>query len=169
MTNDKSLKINPLHLEVPLGGQIIRNFELTPALPNPDAQQWQLDEIGYENVKGITETIVTFAQNEKQIERDLERAVLIVNMKQNPDNDGVWRFALNGAATSDKTKDEDTNHDIALEIINDGLTLMAFVHVYRPSEERIKFGYVASYTHHKSGKVDIFESSDPGFVPIRPE
>jgi DP-EP family len=166
--------LNELELIVPLGGQRICILELMPQLPSEKdghwhASKWQLDEVGSKGKKGITGITVGFHENPVEEERLLERAVLIVNIKQNPlEKHGTWRFALNGAAAKVKKRNEDIYNDIALEITNDGLTLTAFVHVYEDSVEHIQFGYVASFTHNESGKVDIYESSDPGFVPIRP-
>ena len=109
---------------------------------------------------------VSFSGKSSEIEQEFERAILIVNMLQNSSENGYWRFALNGVATAPQYSDVD--HDVGVEIVNQGATLIAHVQVIGDSQEMILFGYVASFTDAASGQVTIYESQDPGVYPGRP-
>lgn len=159
---------NHMLISVPKGGQVIRFFELTPSLPvGGCAADWILDEVGGSGQKDISGITVGFPENPSAIERDFERAILVINLKQGASGPaGTWRFAMGGVATDQA--DSDPNNDIAIDIIDNGLTMLVHVHVLNNSVENIRFGYVASFTYADSGVVEVYESQDPGFVPIRP-
>lgn len=158
---------------VPLGGQVIKFFELTPKKPKMvdgklTSQKWSLVERGT-GVPVDDSLVVGFEDNPSPVERELERAVLVISMKQSKSNGGTWRFALGGVAVDNNLADADPSNDIVVDIVDNGLTLIAYVYVTSSeSTEDIQFGYVASFTDDTSGVVSIFESSDPGIVPIRP-
>lgn len=157
---------NPLLIQVPRGGQVVKFFELTPTLPvEGKAGDWVLVESNIRNCQPITSVTVGFLENPSEMERELERAVLIVSLNQATPN-GIWRFALGGVATDQA--DSDPNNDIVVELIDNGLTMIVYVHVLENSVEHINFGYVASFTDAVSGVVSIYESQDPGIIPIRP-
>lgn len=154
-----------LTISVPRGGQVIKYFNLTPALPTASGRgDWLFTEHG--SSQDIETLTVGFELNPSVLERELERAVLIITMVQNESAQGTWRFALGGVATDHG--DEDPNNDVVVEIIDNGFTLVAYVQVLENSAEYIPFGFVASFTDNDTGVVSIYESQDPGVIPIRP-
>ena len=168
----KSRKLNvgnmPYTLSVPQGGQVIQEFNLMPSLPvSGQAANWNLFVPNDPGQQDIDSVIVEFSGDSTALEREFERAVIVVNIVQNPnETQGSWRFALNGVAPD--SPNTDPNQDVSVEITNGGFTLIAYVHVYEDSSELIQFGYVASFTDLTSGVVSIYESSDPGIIPKRP-
>ncbi len=163
----RKLGEDDLIIEVPKGGQVIRSFNLTPSLPiDGQAANWLLVDSDEQKPKDISTILVSFSVESSEIEQEFERAILIVNLQQNPNENGIWRFALNGVASAPQYSD--VNHDIGVEIINQGLTLVAHVQVIGDTQELILFGYVASFTDAQSGQVTIYESKDPGIQPGRP-
>jgi hypothetical protein len=161
----KNLAATDLTISVPRGGQVIQYFNLAPALPTATGRgDWLFTEVG--STQDIETLTVRFELNPSALERQLERAVLIVSMDQNPESNGVWRFALGGVATDQA--DEDPNNDVTVEIIDNGFTLVAYVQVLENSAEYIPFGFVASFTSNDTGVVSIYESQDPGVQPRRP-
>lgn len=163
--NPKKPKIKELKLSVPRGGQLIRYFNLTPALPTDAGRgDWLFTQMG--SNKDIENLRVEFQLNPSPLERALERAVLVVRMAQDPKAKGTWRFALGGVATDHG--DADPDNDVTVEIIDNGFTLIAYVQVLENSEEYIPFGFVASFTDEATGAVSIYESQDPGIQPVRP-
>ena len=157
---------------VPKGGQVIQFYELTPVLPKPnssgtlEAQSWKLVPQGSSTpVEG--DVCVGFHDNSNKLERTFERAILVITMSDEACIGGTWRFALGGIATDLANSDPDD--DIYVEIIDNGLTMLVFVHVLQEvSEEDIGFRFVASFADSTSGVVNIYESKDPGFIPKRP-
>ena len=150
---------------VPRGGQVIKYFDLTPALPTDSGRgDWLFTEKG--SAKDIQNLTVAFELNPSALERQLERAVLVVSMNQNPAAHGTWRFALGGVATDHA--DEDPSNDAIVDIIDNGYTLVAYVQVLENSAEQIPFGFVASFTDNDTGTVSIYESQDPTIQPRRP-
>src|SRR5690606_5973145 len=163
--NPKKPKTKELKLSVPRGGQLIRYFNLTPALPTDAGRgDWLFTQMG--SNKDIENLRVEFQLNPSPLERALERAVLVVRMAQDPKAKGAWRFALGGVATDHG--DADPDNDVTVEIIDNGFTLIAYVQVLENSEEYIPFGFVASFTDEATGAVSIYESQDPGIQPVRP-
>ncbi len=161
----KKLTAENVTILVPRGGQVIQYFNLTPALPTDTGRgDWIFTEDG--STQDIETLTVGFADNPSPLERELERAVLVITMVQNPTAHGTWRFALGGVATDHG--DEDPNNDVIVEIIDNGFTLVAYVQVLEDSAEYIPFGFVASFTDSDTGVVSIYESQDPGIIPIRP-
>lgn len=161
----KSVSSGSVTVSVPSGGQVIRYFELTPALPTAQGPgDWLFVERG--GSVDITALTVQFPLNPSALEREFERAILVVSIKQNPQTAGTWRFALSGVATD--SPDEDPNNDIALDIIDNGYTMLVYVHVLENSAEQIPFGFVASFTDSTTGSVSIYESTDPIILPRRP-
>lgn len=161
----KSLAATDLTVLVPRGGQVIKYFNLTPALPTATGRgDWVFTEVG--STQDIQNLTVGFELNPSALERQLERAVLIVSMDQSTAVNGTWRFALGGVATDHA--DEDPSNDVVVEIIDNGFTLVAYVQVLENSAEQIPFGFVASFTANDTGVVSIYESQDPGIKPIRP-
>lgn len=161
----KSLSSTDLTILVPRGGQVIQYFNLTPALPTATGRgDWLFTEVG--STQDISNLTVGFQLNPSPLERELERAVLVITMVQNELTQGVWRFALGGVATDHG--DEDPNNDVTVEIIDNGFTLVAYVQVLENSAEYIPFGFVASFTDNDTGVVSIYESQDPGIQPVRP-
>ena len=155
-----------LIVSVPQGGQVIRSFDLTPNLPvDGKAGNWLWVELGA-SAEHIAKVRVKFSINSSAVEQDFERAILIVNLKQNSSESGYWRFALNGVAINPKFKD--IYHNVEFETVNDGETLIAYVQVIGETQETIQFSFVASYTDATSGAVSIYESADPGIIPGRP-
>jgi hypothetical protein len=154
-----------IEINVPRGGQVIQSFNLTPALPTTTAPgDWIFSEPG--STDDISSLTVRFELNPSALERNFERAILVVSMQQNPATNGTWRFALGGVATP--TGDGDPDNDIAVEIIDNGFTLLIYVHVLENSEEMIPFQFVASFTDAVTGAVSIYESNDPIILPRRP-
>lgn len=161
----KKLTAENVTILVPRGGQVIQYFNLAPALPTDTGRgDWIFTEDG--STQDIETLTVGFADNPSPLERELERAVLVITMVQNPSAHGTWRFALGGVATDHG--DEDPNNDVVVEIIDNGFTLVAYVQVLENSAEYIPFGFVASFTESDTGVVSIYESQDPGIVPVRP-
>lgn len=152
-------------ISVPRGGQVIKYFNLTPALPTATGRgDWLFTEDG--STQDIETLTVGFELNPSVLERELERAVLVITMVQDQASQGTWRFALGGVATDHG--DEDPNNDVVVEVIDNGFTLVAYVQVLENSAEYIPFGFVASFTDNDTGVVSIYESQDPGIQPIRP-
>lgn len=161
----KQLTSENVTILVPRGGQVIQYFNLTPALPTDTGRgDWIFTEDG--STEDIETLTVGFAENPLPLERELERAVLVINIVQNPASHGVWRFALGGVATDHG--DEDPSNDVVVDIIDNGFTLIAYVQVLENSAEYIPFGFVASFTENDTGVVSIYESQDPGITPVRP-
>lgn len=161
----KQLTSENVTILVPRGGQVIQYFNLTPALPTDTGRgDWIFTEDG--STQDIETLTVGFADNPLPLERELERAVLVISMVQNPSSHGTWRFALGGVATDHG--DEDPNNDVVVDIIDNGFTLIAYVQVLENSAEYIPFGFVASFTDNETGVVSIYESQDPGIIPTRP-
>lgn len=161
----KKLSVGDLTISVPKGGQIIKHFNLAPALPTGCAHgDWLFTEEGStQNIETLT---VRFELNPSALERQLERAILIVSIAQDAALNGVWRFALGGVATD--LADGDPNNDVAIEIIDNGFALVAYIQVLENSAEYIPFGFVASFTNNDTGTVSIYESQDPGIINKRP-
>lgn len=170
--SSKSKKLSvgnmPYTLSVPQGGQIIQEFNLMPSLPvSGQAANWNLFVPNDPSQEDIDNVVVAFSGDSTPVEREFERAVIVINIVQNPnETQGQWRFALNGVAPDGPTSDPD--HDISVEITNGGYTLISYVHVYDDSLESISYGYVASFTNSTSGQVAIYESGDPGIIIRRP-
>jgi hypothetical protein len=161
----KKLSATDMTISVPRGGQVIQYFNLQPVLPTDSSRgDWLFTAEG--SSQDIETLTVRFELNPSILERQLERAVLIVKMAQNPALNGTWRFALGGVATDHA--DEDPNNDVTVEIIDNGFTLVAYVQVLENSAEYIPFGFVASFTKESTGVVSIYESQDPGVQPRRP-
>lgn len=162
----KSLAAQDLILDVPMGGQVIGTFTLTPRLPvGGQAIDWTLvDDSTGEEVSSIQ---VSFNVESSEVQREYERAVLVVNLAEGIDNEnGYWRFVLNGVEPSQRTGD--VEHDILTGISNQGRTLTAVIHSLELGHEEINYGYVASFTDAVSGVVSIYESKDPGIGIGRP-
>lgn len=161
----KNVSATDITIYVPRGGQVIKHFNLTPALPTDSGRgDWLFTEKG--STQDIETLTVGFVENPSALERQLERAVLIVSMKQHEAAHGTWRFALGGVFTDHG--DEDPSNDVVVEIIDNGFTLVAYVQVLDDSAEYIPFGFVASFTENDTGVVSIYESQDPGIIPKRP-
>ena len=155
-----------LVITVPQGGQVIRTFNLTPALPvDGQVQNWLMADPA-KPTTDIDSIRVSFSVQSSELEQEFERAIIEINMLQNPNNNGVWRFMGTGVAVSPEYSD--VHHDVAVEIINQGLTLIAQVQVIGDYQEEIKFGYVAAFTDANSGEITIYESQDPDLKPGRP-
>ncbi|MES2675707.1 MAG: DP-EP family protein [Pseudomonadota bacterium] len=162
----KNVKGCELVIPVPQGGQALATFELTPLRPVAGkAQDWKLiDTSTGETVTGIS---VSFHLKSSDVEREFERAVLIVNLAKSVDNaEGYWRFVLNGVEPGQVTGDQ--NVDVVTEITNYGRTLIAYVHALDLGKSEIDYGYLASFTDAISGVVSIYESRDPDIVVKRP-
>lgn len=152
-------------VSVPRGGQVIQHFNLTPALPTAAGPgDWIFSEPG--STTDISSLTVRFKLNPSALERNFERAILVVSMQQNPATNGIWRFALGGVATANG--DSDPDNDIAVDIIDNGFTLLVYVHVLENSEEIVPFQFVASFTDAITGSVSICQSNDPIILPRRP-
>jgi hypothetical protein len=150
---------------VPLNGQVIKTFELMPAKSLATGPgDWIFTEEG--STTDIQNLEVTFEPNPSALNRQFERAVLVVKIKQNPASGGTWRFALGGVATDNP--DSDPNNDVALDIIDNGYTMIVYVHALENDEENIPFGFVASLTNQNTGVVTIYESQDPRVIITRP-
>ena len=78
----KNLSATDMTILVPRGGQVIKHFTLTPALPTGSGRgNWLFTEVGSsQNIHNLT---VGFELNPSALERQLERAVLVVSMNQN--------------------------------------------------------------------------------------
>lgn len=160
-----SLTTADLVINVPLNGQAIRHFELTPAKATTSAPgDWIFVETG--TTTDISSLDVEFAENPSAIDRQFERAVLIVTMKQNPASGGTWRFALGGVVAD--VADSDPDNDVVVELVDNGLTLIAYIHAAEPTDEDIGFRFVASFSNNTTGAVAIYESKDPTIVVKRP-
>lgn len=170
--SSKSKKLSvgnmPYTLSVPQGGQVIQEFNLMPSLPvSGQAANWNLFIPNDPSQQDIDNVVVAFSGDSTPIEREFERAVIVVNIVQNPnESQGRWRFALNGVAPD--SPNSDPHQDVSVELTNGGYTLISYIHVYEDSIENIQFGYVASFTNLVSGVVSIYESSDPSILPRRP-
>ena len=150
---------------VPRGGQVIKYFNLMPALPTKSGPgDWIFTECG--SSIDIASLSVGFELNPSALEREFERAILVINIQQYPAAGGTWRFALGGVATDHG--DVNPDNDIALDIIDNGFTLLVYVHALENNDELIPFGFVASFTESKTGKVSIYESKDPIIIVDRP-
>lgn len=161
----KALTTNDLVINVPLNGQVIKTFELMPAKSLATGPgDWIFTEEG--STTDIQNLEVTFEPNPSALNRQFERAVLVVKIKQNPASGGTWRFALGGVATDNP--DSDPNNDVALDIIDNGYTMIVYVHALENDEENIPFGFVASLTNQYTGVVTIYESQDPRVIITRP-
>lgn len=164
---EKKKKKNTLVIKVPQGGQVIRSFNLMPSLPKDEqAANWILTDADEKKPKDISNIRVSFSIKSSEVEQEFERAILIVNLQQNPNENGYWRFVFNGVAVNPGYSD--VNHDLAVEVVNQGVTLIAQMQVIGDTQEEILFGYVASFTHAVSGEVTIYESKDPGIGGGRP-
>jgi hypothetical protein len=62
----------------------------------------------------------------------------------------------------------DQTHDIQTEIINNGRTLVVYVHSLALGQELINYSFVAAYTDTLSGETSIYASKDPGIIIKRP-
>lgn len=158
----------PETIKVPQGGQIIRTFHLTPSLPiHGKAANWLVvDPAAKKPTKDIDQLYVSFNPKSSVTEQYFERAVLIVKMQQNKAEQGTWRFVSDGVVVNSKTSD--TNHDFAVEVLDQGATLIVYVHNLAGAKEEVRFGYIASFTDATSGQVSVYESQDPGVVTKRP-
>jgi len=147
------------------GEQVIKYFTLVPALPVAGKRgNWKLTDSKGVVVDSLN---VGFDENPSALERSFERAILVVRMPDPIDGaPGVWRFALGGVATDHG--DENPYNDIAVEIIDNGFTLLVYVQALENNEENAPFGFVASYTDSKTGAVSIYESVDPIIIVDRP-
>lgn len=165
-TPKKSIEPLGTPVDVPKGGQVIKYFHLSPALPAKTAPgDWKFTEVG--SSVDISSLVVGFEKNESALEREFERAILVISMQQGVNPKGTWRFALGGVATDQA--DEDPSNDIEVDVVDNGFTLLVFVHVLaEKNAERIPFRFVASYTDNKTGAVSICESQDPGIDVGRP-
>lgn len=155
-----------LDIDVPRGGQVIQFFNLTPALPSDTAPgDWIFSTPG--SSVDISTLTVGFELNPSALEREFERAILVVNIQQNPATGGTWRFALGGVATDNQ--DSDPSNDVVVDIIDNGYTMIVYVQALENNEENIPFGFVASHTNQDTGVVSIYESQDPGIIITRPK
>lgn len=154
-------------IKVPQGGQVIRTFHLTPSLPvHGKAANWLVVDPTAKKTKDIDDIRVSFSTKSSTTEQYFERAVLIIKMQQNAAESGTWRFVSDGVVVNSKTPD--TDHDLAVEVIDQGLTLIAYVHVIGDKHEEVRFSYIASFTDTESGQVSVYQSQDPGVIPGRP-
>lgn len=161
----KALTTNDLVVNVPLNGQVIKTFELMPAKSLATGPgDWIFTEEG--STVDIENLTVEFEPNPSALNRQFERAVLVIKIKQNPASGGTWRFALGGVATDNP--DSDPSNDVALDIIDNGYTMIVYVHALENDEENIPFGFVASLTNQNNGVVTIYESQDPRVIITRP-
>ena len=166
VTAIKAVKSSALVIKVPQGGQVIRSFNLTPALPeNGKVANWLLVDPAKPN-KDIDSMRISFSVNSSELEQEFERAILEVNIQQNPSDNGVWRFMGTGIAVNPKYSD--VHHDVAVEVVNQGLTLLVQVQVIGMTSETIEFSYLAAFTDALTRQVTIYESQDPDIKPGRP-
>lgn len=166
VTGKKSGGASELIIDVPQGGQVISTFELSPKRPKAGKSlTWKLVDTATR--KKVSDLVVGFSVKSSPIEREFERAVLVVNLADDGDSKkGIWRFALNGVEAGDGTSD--VLNDVATEITNQGKTLIAYIHALDLGKETINYGYVASFTDAASGEVTLYESRDPGISIGRP-
>lgn len=161
----KALTTADVVINVPLNGQVIKTFELMPAKSFATGPgNWIFNEEG--STVDIENLTVEFEPNPSALNRQFERAVLVIKIKQNPASGGTWRFALGGVATD--SPDSDPSNDVALDIIDNGYTMIVYVHALENDEENIPFGFVASLTNQNNGVVTIYESQDPRVIITRP-
>ncbi len=163
--SSKKLTTTDLVINVPLNGQVIKTFELMPAKNLAAAPgDWIFTEEG--STVDIENLVVGFELNPSALNRQFERAILVIKIKQNPASGGTWRFALGGIATD--YPDSDPNNDVMVDIIDNGYTMIVYVQALENNEEYIPFGFVASLTNQYTGVVSIYESQDPGIATKRP-
>lgn len=161
----KKLTETNVKIMVPRGGQVIKYFSLTPALPTETEQgDWLFTEEG--STQDIENLVIGFELNPSPLERQLERAVLVVNIVQDPAVNGTWRFALGGIATD--YPDADPANDMSVDIIDHGYTMVVYVQALENTLEYIPFSFVASLADRATGRVSVYESQDPGIIPVRP-
>ena len=169
--------IDPADIAVPKGGQVIQFYELTPAFPEKnshgvlEAKSWKLVPQGSKKPIIGGNINVGFHENDSKLERRFERAILVIRMSKEAlaSHGGTWRFALGGVSTDLANIDPDD--DVRVEIIDNGLAMLVYVHVLQeetPKGEHFGFRFVASFANSTSGVVNIYESKDPGFIPKRP-
>lgn len=162
-----SAKKNELTIKVPQGGQVIRTFNLTPSLPvDGKAANWLVVDPTAKKPTDIDTLRVSFNPKSSITEQYFERAVLIVEMQQNSTENGTWRFVSDGVVVNSKTPD--ANHDFAVEVIDQGMTLIVYVHEIGDASEEVRFSYIASFTDAVSGQVSVYQSQDPGIGSGRP-
>lgn len=163
----KNVKPTSFIIKVPQGGQIIQTFNLTPSLPlDGKAANWLVIDPSAKKPVDIDKVYVSFSPKSSITEQYFERAVLIVNMQQNPADKGTWRFVSKGVVVNGKTPDGD--HDFLVDVIDQGMTLVVYVHVVGDAPEKVNFSYIASFTDATSGEVKVYESQDPGIGSGRP-
>lgn len=161
----KKLTATDLVINVPLNGQVIKTFELMPAKSTAAAPgDWIFTEEG--STVDIENLTVGFELNPSALNRQFERAILVIKIKQNPASGGTWRFALGGVATDNA--DSDPDNDVMVDIIDNGYTMIVYVHALENNEENIPFGFVASLTNQYTGVVTLYESKDPIISVGRP-
>jgi DP-EP family len=155
-----------LRIPIPKGGQVIKTFLLTPSLPvDGKAANWLLVE-PTKPKKDIDGIHFSFSKKSTPLEREFERAIVQIKIQQNPNENGVWRFASDGVVVNPVFSQ--VNHDVVVEIIDSGFTLLAQVQSIDTTPENIRFGYLASFTDKQSGVVTVYESSDPDVRVGRP-
>jgi len=155
-----------LLIEIPKGGQVIRTFQLTPSLPiHGKAANWLLVDPDYPTTD-IDRMHFSFSTSSTPLEREFERAIVKIEIQQNPNESGVWRFASDGVVVNPVFSQ--VNHDVVIEITDAGFTLLAQVQSIDSVPENIRFGYLASFTATESGIVTVYESSDPDIKVGRP-
>jgi hypothetical protein len=87
--------VGDVTVNVPKGGQVIKFFNLVPAMPTVSGPgDWKFTEVG--STVDISTLTVRFELNPSAIEREFERAILVIKMQPNPSTNGTWRFALCG-------------------------------------------------------------------------
>lgn len=152
-------------IEIPCGGQVIRYFDLTPKLPIAGQQsKWLFTEAG--DNEQIGNIHVGFCENQSHLERHLERAILIVRIKNDHPEQGLWRFAMGGVATF--AADTNPHNDLDAEMVDNGFTLMFRVDAPEDCDKFVNFQFVASYTETATGIVTVYQSDDPGIGSKRP-
>jgi hypothetical protein len=162
----KLVKSTSLVIKVPQGGQVIRTFYLTPSLPvDGQAGNWLLVD-PRKPTQDIDSMRFSFSVDSSSLEQQFERAIIQIKIQQNPDNNGIWRFASDGVAVNPIFND--VNHDVVVEITDAGYTLLAQVQSIGNDPEEIHFGYLASFTDGVSGAVNTYESLDPDVKVGRP-
>lgn len=163
----RKLTEDDLYIRVPQGEQTIRTFYLTPALPSGGQPgDWIFIDPDEPSPTDIANLFVSFNTESTSTERLYERAVLIIELQQNPSEAGYWRFANGGVAACPGY--DDVDNDVSISVSSNGQTLTAIVQVIGETQETVQFGFVASYTHPTTNVVTVYESSDPGFYPGRP-
>ena len=162
----KNVKSTSLVIKIPKGGQIIRSFNLTPSLPvDGKATNWLLID-PEQPLRDIDSIGFSFNQESSALEQQFERAIVEINITQNPGNNGIWRFASDGVTVNPDFSDVD--HDVVIEITNQGFTLIAQIQLIGDLPEEIRFGYLAAFTDAVSGAVSVYESQDPDIRVGRP-